>query len=312
MGKVIIGIHGLRNKPELGQLKQWWKKAILEGLQAQGSSISDFKFELVYWAHFLYKSPLHQDEDFKFDDRFNLYPYRELGSVPPEYKDSLIDELRRFVGNSLDNALDFLSTELDVTKVSDAVLTELFKEMSLYYSFFQDDKSKVTMVPDGNGNKKPMLRALRDILKTSLLSHQDDEIMLLAHSMGTIISYDVLRELEEEVPEFKIQHYITFGSPLGLYFVKSRIHEQWDDIRTPANITEKWRNYSDKQDKVAALDTHLSDDYGRNDRGIRVEDDIVFNSYRKPCDEELDHHSEWGYLRTPEISRQFIEFLRGK
>ena len=31
--KVIIGIHGLANKPEKKYLEPWWKSAILEGLE---------------------------------------------------------------------------------------------------------------------------------------------------------------------------------------------------------------------------------------------------------------------------------------
>jgi len=33
MAKVIIGIHGLANKPEKEALKQWWHDAIVEGGQ---------------------------------------------------------------------------------------------------------------------------------------------------------------------------------------------------------------------------------------------------------------------------------------
>lgn len=313
MGKVVIGIHGLRNKPEQSLLQERWKAAILEGLNEQEYGTQSFSFELVYWANVLYKSPLHQDQDFKFDDRYDSYPYHPLKGKPPEYKDSWRDEVRQAVSSRLDNALDYLSNELGFTKASDEVLALLFEEMRLYYSYFQEDNSKIAMVPDRHGSKKPMLKVLRGLLKDCLLSHQNDEILLVAHSMGTIISYDVLRELEHEHPNFTIQHYATIGSPLGLYFVKSRILKEWGewgDVRVPSNVKKRWKNYSDKKDKVAALDTHLSDDFSKNAQGIQVEDDMVLNSYRRPIDNEIDHHSEWGYLRTPEISRQFIEFLK--
>ncbi len=30
MGKIIIGIHGLANKPDAGTLQEWWKDSITE------------------------------------------------------------------------------------------------------------------------------------------------------------------------------------------------------------------------------------------------------------------------------------------
>ncbi|NEP45906.1 MAG: hypothetical protein F6K35_44560, partial [Okeania sp. SIO2H7] len=183
-----------------------------------------------------------------------------------------------------------------------------FGEMSLYYSHFEKADSKKAMVVDG-GEKKTLLRGVRDRLKSVLLAHQGQEILLAAHSMGTLISYDTLREIEKETPDFQIQHYITFGAPLGLYFVKSRIDNEWGNIITPENVTQKWRNYSDKKDKVAALDPYIADDYRPNSLGIQVEDDLITNTYLQPSTGEVDRHSGWGYLRAPEMTRQFQEFL---
>ena len=313
MGKVIIGIHGLRNKPEPKLLETWWKEAIQEGLVAQKSGISDITFRLVYWADLLYKTPLHEDTNYSHDERYNQQPYQSLAvqgqdPKPPEYKDSVADRIKQQVGNTLDKGLDFLSQELGVTKVSDAVLTELFSEMSFYYSHFEKNDSKKKMVVD-NGEEKTLLRGVRDRLKSALLAHQGEEILLAAHSMGTLISYDTLRELEAEQSTLNIGHYITFGAPLGLYFVKARIDAEWGGIQTPENVKKRWSNYSDKKDKVAALDPHLADDYQPNSQGIRVKDDLIANTYINPTTKEINRHSEWGYLRTPEMARQFKEFL---
>ncbi len=60
MSKVIIGIHGLGNKPSAKTLKTWWKKAMHEGLNNAGHKLRMPKFELVYWADLLYKEPLDE------------------------------------------------------------------------------------------------------------------------------------------------------------------------------------------------------------------------------------------------------------
>ena len=56
MSKIIIGIHGLGNKPSRAILKEWWQKSIAEGLNKYNYPINQFEFELVYWADILTSS----------------------------------------------------------------------------------------------------------------------------------------------------------------------------------------------------------------------------------------------------------------
>jgi len=60
-----------------------------------------------------------------------------------------------------------------------------------------------------------------------------------------------------------------------------------------------------------ALDSHLSDDYDENDKGIKVQDDLVANNYQSPAGEP-NHHKSYGYLRTPEFSEYVRDFLKAK
>ena len=61
---VIIGIHGLANKPEAETLEGWWKDSILEGLERnQGRTSRMLSFESVYWADVLYAEPISADEN---------------------------------------------------------------------------------------------------------------------------------------------------------------------------------------------------------------------------------------------------------
>ena len=54
-GRVIIGIHGLKNKPEADILEDWWKTSIDEGLSRHcGGRKFKVRFEMVYWADLLY------------------------------------------------------------------------------------------------------------------------------------------------------------------------------------------------------------------------------------------------------------------
>ena len=49
MSKVIIGIHGLGNKPQKNLLEEWWKAAINEGFNLAG--ILTNMHHSVLWFH---------------------------------------------------------------------------------------------------------------------------------------------------------------------------------------------------------------------------------------------------------------------
>ncbi len=70
MANVIIGIHGLGNKPPKQLLKKWWKQAMLEGLENNKHESLLPKFELVYWADILYNKPLNPSEKDKSSPYF--------------------------------------------------------------------------------------------------------------------------------------------------------------------------------------------------------------------------------------------------
>jgi len=154
---------------------------------------------------------------------------------------------------------------------------------------------------------------LMDIQARSLESARNRKTLLIAHSMGSIISYDVLRNLGEKQDAYDIEHFVTIGCPLGLPHVKINIQEErkhrpGEALRTPTVVSKSWKNFADRLDPVA-FDPHLSDDFATNDRGVVVADDLVSNDYVKPGSDDRNHHKSYGYLRTPELSRHIAELL---
>ena len=61
MSYVIIGIHGLANKPPEDVLSGWWQDAIYEGLENLGGGAPAIEFDMVFWADHLH--PELQDPD---------------------------------------------------------------------------------------------------------------------------------------------------------------------------------------------------------------------------------------------------------
>lgn len=75
MAHVIVGIHGLANKPEPQLLSDWWEKSIREGLKNRGVDDAGFRFVMVHWAKYLYKNLQHRDANFDFDPLYLNQPY---------------------------------------------------------------------------------------------------------------------------------------------------------------------------------------------------------------------------------------------
>lgn len=282
MSKVIICIHGRSNKPEEGTLRKWWKSSIEEGLKASTTtSLGSLDFEMAYYADIYYV-------DGPVLDNKNDEPYKKAkkGSIK-QYEEGMTDRIREITGNWFDTPLDWLEEHSGLfSALGRTVSKKLLKDLGKYYS-------------DNNIKKK-----VNERLKALLIEYKNDEIILVSHSMGTIVAYEVLRELgrNRDYPGFTLDHFITMGSPLGLTVVKGNTISSHGKLRTPSCVRGSWVNFSDPQDFVC-LDSHLSDDYSPNSFLVKVKDVIVCNDY--PDNE----HKSYGYLRTPEFSRYIASLL---
>ena len=279
---VIIGIHGLANKPPPADKPGYWKNALLEGLKRNcGKTTDDLSFDFVYWADLRYpEGPI------PYKDNPEPY-YKAPGTGPfPDYQvgkwAEIINSATRIVGTEV----SFLDAHTGVTNVGEFVLERELKDLAAYY---EDAGFRETV---------------RARLKDKLEEYKQSRIMLIAHSMGTIIAYDVLRRLGRDDPQFRVDHFVTIGSPLGMPHVKYKIQQENDLVRTPS-IVGRWTNFADRRD-VVAIEAKLGDDYEPNDQGVKVADVPVINAYRSPLDRvpsnKPNYHKSYGYLRTPEMS----------
>lgn len=299
MAKVIIGIHGLGNKPVPSLMENWWWKSISEGLKnhTKNKYRRPF-FKLVYWADVLYDHPKDANCSNPEDPYFISEPY-EPETFPQEKKDH---SLRKKIMDSIVEEINkiFLNDDysLNFTALNDLIIKNYFKDLDAYYS----DKI--------DGKYKPVKETMRERLKSVLIEHKDDDIMLIAHSMGSIIAFDVLSLFEEEI---QIDTFVTIGSPLGLPVVKSKIaaelklkNHKTSKLGAPVSIKNQWLNFSDLEDRVA-FNYKLGDDFSENLNGIKVIDFEVTNTY--VTNGQHNPHKSYGYLRTPELAEKIYQFL---
>jgi hypothetical protein len=278
---IIIGIHGLANKPPAADKPGYWKQALIEGLKRNcGKTTDDLSFDFVYWADLRYPAPILFSENPEY-----YYPDPETRPFPAYHADKwaeIINKATEIVGTGV----DFLDVHTGVTKVGDFVLERELQDLAAYYA---DAEFRETV---------------RGRLTDKLKQYRGSRIMLIGHSMGSIIAYDVLRLLGRNDPQFTVDHFVSIGSPLGMPHVKYKISQEKDLVRTPS-IVGRWTNFADRRD-VVAIEAKLGDDYEPNDQGVKVVDVPVINAYRSPLDRDPPnkptYHKSYGYLRTPELS----------
>ncbi len=305
MSKIIIAIHGLGNKPPHSLLEKWWYDALIEGLNKIEASPKDFTFKLVYWADILYEHVLDPAISDNKSPYFLDEPYRPADGKITPHTEGLKTRFLKYAEKQLDKIFLKPDMTLNYEGVTNSIIHNYFRELEIY---FQGDATE-----DSQPNNYQSRNAIRERLIKTLAEHKGDDILLIAHSMGTIVAYEVLHDFAEE---FSINTFVTIGSPLGLPVVVSRIYAdqnrqlpQEKKLRAPDNIRHKWYNLSDTEDMVA-LDPTLADDYEANKSGIRAKDISVFNDYE--MNGERNPHKSFGYLRTPEMAKIVIEFLNEK
>lgn len=298
MSKIIIGVHGLGNKPEKQLLERWWKLSIKEGLRRIGIYFLPFKFRLVYWADLIYDKPLVEGGE---------APYKLIEKYIPAkclYKNHS-HKIRQKLLDVLEWNMDkvFLKKDLSIhyEGVSNTIIRKYFRELEVYYSETLKDK---------NGKDVLAKELIRLKLFKVLKKVKRKNIFVIGHSMGSIITYDVLTLL---LPNQKIDTYATMGAPLGLPVImaKNAVEQKahgfsGEKLTTPPGVIHNWFNFSDLED-VIAMNYNLADDYNANRNGVSAIDYQITNDYQ--INGEINPHKSYGYLRTPEFAGSVYEFL---
>ncbi len=168
-------------------------------------------------------------------------------------------------------------------------------------------------------NRNNVACEIRELLKQELrpLLQNGTSILLIGHSLGSVIAYDTLWELHhEECLPGKVDLFLTIGSPLGMHYVQKHLmgFTKKRSFRTyPENIRH-WVNISSVGD-VTALDTIFRDDFNDMlERGLieSITDHCrgIYNFYRD--DQGLNCHRSYGYLVNPAVGKVIIDWWLGK
>lgn len=125
------------------------------------------------------------------------------------------------------------------------------------------------------------------------------EAVVVAHSLGTVVSYNLLRR-EGHLRTWKVPLYITLGSPLGISAIRKSL-KNFAPIRCP-ECARSWFNAMDMRDVVALypLDTNS---FPLNPENPGIENKTDVNNHTE------NRHGIAGYLDDQEVAQRIYRAL---
>ncbi len=120
----------------------------------------------------------------------------------------------------------------------------------------------------------------------------DNHCVMLAHSLGSVVGYNILRDSSS----WKVKKYITVGSPLGVRSVRSRLDTP---LSMPGCVSGGWYNAFDERDVVALQPLD------QRNFGITPEID----NYNKVRNHTSNRHGVEGYLDDAVVAKAIYDAL---
>lgn len=288
MRKKILFVPGKNLKPEPEKHIHYLRRCLVEGVSRHSSEaaheiLEQDAFEICSWNHTFYQEHL---------DFSSL-----LGSI---------DAVCRKTRASTKDKLFATTWKIAISRL----IYKLGDQFPWLIDLMADEHVKA-MIHDTDryfNNTEGIADQVREILMAGILDcTKNCKVLLIGHSMGSIISYDTLSQLQESGFQGKlVDLFLTIGSPLGLRFTQERLYNysQTDSTQLPANI-KVWHNVSARGDLVS-VDTTLANDFALMKTENLLEDIVdhtsnVFNWYRN--NEGYNFHSSYGYLVEPTASK---------
>ena len=293
---IIIYIPGLLPKPEPALHRDALLRCLLTGVNrvdpAVGNAIgsSARNFEIVPWTYDFYG--IHRDFELDRTSIEAVIEQPQASARDIAEATAWTRRLTRWIYR-LGDLLPFL-----IPHIASERMEVHLRDLRRY-------------VQDKNG----IADKVRQKLKVPLLEAMGAgrPVLLIGHSMGSIISYDTLWQLTHRHGNpVTIDLWLTMGSPLGQNFMQKRIMGFGQDGRErfPANV-RRWKNLAAVGD-LTALDLKLANDFGEMlELGLveSIEDDSVYNWFR--LNGQLNVHSEYGYLVNEKTALTIVEWWRG-
>jgi hypothetical protein len=293
--KQIVYVPGKNPKPEVAQHRELLWRTLVEGVRRADRTVAGTlqerspQFHLVGWNYLYY----HRYKDITKDIPWIDALINKHGPTEQDMRDahSWNIWMSRFVLTLADHVpllLRMLPEEVRSTA----------NEIDRYFNN-----------TDGVGSK------IRDLLKQTLrpMLEQQEDVLLIGHSLGTVIAYDTLWELSHRDGVTGKVDFLTLGSPLGMDYVQRRLlGMNGEGEKSYPGLVRHWINFSAEGD-VAALNQHLKESFQPMlELGLAesIEDHChgIYNFFRS--DEGLNCHRSYGYLVNPAVGSVIADWQK--
>ncbi len=192
---------------------------------------------------------------------------------------------------------DFASGPLSFVGLSDSIIKKVAPDIEEYWGDYGY----------GSSVRKVFTDAMEKVLKKS------GEVCVIAHSLGTMISYDVFWKLSH-YGEFRgkpwnrqIDRWITLGSPLGDSTVQDNLKGAGEkaEYRYPTNVKE-WFNVAAEDDYISH-DQTIANDFKAMKTTTQIKDKSIYNLAVR--NGKSNPHNESGYLIHPYVTGLIANWL---
>jgi pimeloyl-ACP methyl ester carboxylesterase len=163
---------------------------------------------------------------------------------------------------------------LDRTPLGDAAIDQFTRDVYVYLTY------------------PAIWRAVNRIVADKLT---DGRWVVVAHSLGTVVGYNVLRDVNRQ-QNTKVTRYITVGSPLGVQAIRKRLELP---LTMPACV-DTWYNAFDPRDVVSL--------YPLDGATFPIQPPITNNNTVKNHTD--NRHGVAGYLDDANVARQIAEAVQ--
>lgn len=293
---LIIYIPGLLPKPEPHAHREALLRCLLSGVRRVDEEVAgaieahDSLFEVVSWTYDFYRE--HRDISIDLAAIDAVIEQRSASAEDIAEATSLRRRLTRWI-YTLGDLMPFL-----IPHVASERMEVHLRDLRRYLG-------------DDNGIAAHARRMLKVPLQAATQAHRP--VLLLAHSMGSVIAYDSLWELSHDGRDHaQVDLFVTMGSPLGQRYMQRRLKGAQESgyERYPNNI-RRWINLAAVGD-LTALDRQFLNDFEEMlHLGLigSLEDEAILTYYR--LDGVLNVHAEYGYLVHEKTAHTVVDWWRG-
>ncbi len=239
----IVCVHGIAQQlqgPET--LSREWLEALRDGMRLAGAPRKDLptndSIEVAFYGDL-----------FRGKSKGGLYPPKKFSDIQPGFEAELLMTWAKNANLTVPDGgeVDDANKSAWAPQGIQAVARKLLQNK--YFSGLSERCMVGSLKQVRQYFWEPDMRqAVRERLSALITP---DTRLLIAHSLGTIVAYEVLCELHD----ITVPHFITLGSPLGLpNLIFHRLNPLPIDERGrwPGN-TATWTNIAATQDLVASV-----------------------------------------------------------